>query len=483
LSSLGYPVKELEVMRMIRLFVAAILMTSPALAQSPTPKDPFPKPIPAAEGAIAANFVDFATIPDISGEAPRMMLLLDEPGTRRLFVTTMRGPLYSVSYDGKTVTEYLNVNAPAWGVSVDFRGAERGVQSIAFHPQFNQTGTRGFGKFYTYTDTSNMAPKADFLPSGAGRTHDSVLFEWTAKTPTAATYDGGPPRELFRAAHPFPNHNGGQIAFNPLAAPGSGEFGLLYVGVADGGSGGDPYNHSQNLASAFGKIFRIDPLGTNSANGKYGIPATNPFVKDGKPGTLGEIYALGIRNPQRFWWDSKNGNMIVADIGQNMVEELSLVTAGANLGWNIWEGDFRYGPGREITLDKQRSQAGLVYPFVQYDHTDPLFQRLVAITGVYVYRQTAIRSLTNKMIFGDNPSGEIFYVDADNLPKGGQDTIRRVLFNDKGTSKTLLQLIQAKNASQGKEPATRADMRLGVGPEGQLYVLNKRDGVIRLLVP
>ena len=100
-----------------------------------------------------------------------------------------------------------------------------------------------------------------------------------------------------------------------------------------------------------------------------------------------------------------------------------------------------------------------------------------------MYRQSAIKQLTNKLIFGDNPSGEIFYVDADNLPKGGQDPIRRILFNDKGTSKTLLQLIQEKNTAQGKPPAARADLRLGVGPQGQMFVLNKRDGTIRLLVP
>ena len=139
--------------------------------------------------------------------------------TKRLFVNTMRGPLYSVSYDGKTVTPYLDVNAPEWGVPVQSQGTERGVQSIAFHPQFTQRGARGYGKFYTYTDTSNMTPKADFLPSGDPHTHDLVLLEWTAKNPAAATYDGGAPRELFRVAHPFPNHNGGMIGFNPLTPP------------------------------------------------------------------------------------------------------------------------------------------------------------------------------------------------------------------------------------------------------------------------
>ena len=142
-----------------------------------------------------------------------MMLLVDEPGTRRLFVNDMRGPLYSVSYDGKTVTLYLDINAPDWGVSVQSQGNERGFQSFAFHPQFNQAGTRGFGKFYTYTDTSNTTPAPDFRPGGGTSTHDTVLLEWTAKNPAAATYDGGPPRELIRFEQPFANHNGGQLSF------------------------------------------------------------------------------------------------------------------------------------------------------------------------------------------------------------------------------------------------------------------------------
>jgi hypothetical protein len=173
--------------------------------------------------------------------------------------------------------------------------------------------------------------------------------------------------------------------------------------------------------------------------------------------------------------------MFVADIGQNIVEKISLVTAGANLGWNRWEGSFTYGP-REVGLANQRGDPTVTFPVAEFDHTDPLLRR-PAITGVYAYRQTAVKALTNKLIFGDNPSGEVFYVDADNLPAGGQDRIRRILFNDKGTSKTLLQLIQQKNASQGRPPASRADLRLGMGPQGQIFVLNKRDGTIREIVP
>lgn len=462
------------------LMLAALLSASPALAQSGS-NDPFPTPIQATEGVIVVNFTEFATVPDVGAEPARMMLLTDEPGTHRMFVSAMQGLLFSVSYDGKTVTQYLDLNAPQWAMPVEARGNERGFQSFAFHPQFGQRGTPGYGKFYTYYDTSNMTPKADLTHPAGGHTQDTVLLEWTARDAAASAYDGGAPREVLRAAQPFQNHNGGQIAFNPLTRPGAPEFGWLYIGLADGGSGGDPNNVGQNLASGFGKILRIDPLGRNSGNGKYGIPAANPFANDGKDDTLGEIYAYGVRNPQRFSWDARTGTMYVADIGQNIVEEISPVTSGANLGWNIWEGSFTYG-SREVGTANQRGDAKMTYPIAEFDHRDPLLQRS-AVTGVYVYRENTVRALTNKIIFGDNPSGEIFYVDADNVPKGGQDSIRRILFNDKGTPKRLLELIREKNQAAGKPPAPRADLRIGVGPNGQLFVLNKRDGIIRAIVP
>ena len=467
--------------RMTRVMVAALLMVSPALAQ--TTNDPFSSPIPAVDGVITVSFVEFASLPDIDGQAARMMLLVDEPGTGRMFVNDMRGLLYSVSYDGQTVTQYLPLNAPIWGLSVQASSNERGFQSFAFHPQFNQPGTPGFGKFYTYTDTSNTAPTPDFAPGGGGDAQDTILLEWTAGNPGAVTYDGGPPRELVRFEQPFGNHNGGQLAFNPLASPGDADFGLLYMGAADGGSGGDPLDLAQNLNSAFGKILRIDPLGSDSANGQYGIPADNPFASDRDANTLGEIYAFGVRNPQRFGWDPENGNMFVADIGQSIVEELSLVTPGANLGWHDWEGSFRFISRREVSLVDPRGEAGRTYPVVEYGQLDPLLQRSSAATGVVVYRHDAIPQLENLVLFGDNPSGEVFYVDADQLPSGGQDAIRRILFNDNEASKTLLQLIQEKNIEQGKSPATRADLRFGTGPDSQIFLLNKRDGTIRLLVP
>jgi hypothetical protein len=460
--------------------VAGLLLAAPAMAQ--TTNNPFPTPINATEGVIRVDYREFARVPDIAGQAARMMLLIDEPGAPNFFVNDMRGPLYRISQDGRTVTEYVNIDDPSWGIDVNSQGRERGFQSFAFHPQFNQRGTPGFGKFYTWADVTDTVPASDFLPSGNGNSHDMVLLEWTARTPAAARYDGGAPRQLIRVQHPFGNHNGGQLAFNPRARSGDADFGKLYIGSADGGSGGDPMNHAQSLSSVFGKILRIDPLGNNSKNGKYGIPADNPFVSRSAAGTLGEIWALGVRNPQRFGWDPANGNLYVADIGQNVVEEVSPVLKGGNLGWNVWEASFRYVQ-RNVDTTGARSDATMIYPIAEFDHTDPLIPSgRAAVTGLVVYRASAIPQLRNLIIFGDNPSGEVFYVSADKPPAGGQDPIRRILLNDEGQAKTLLELIRKTNTAQGKQPAARADLRFGSGREGEVFLLNKADGVVRVLV-
>jgi hypothetical protein len=431
--------------------------------------------------AVRVDYREFATLPDIDGVAARMMLLVQEPGTRNLFVNDMRGPLYRVSGDGREVALYVNIDDPRWSRDVQSQGRERGFQSFAFHPQFNDRGTPGYGKFYTWVDVTDNAPTPDFTPTGVGDTHDMVLLEWTAKNPSAAAFDGDAPRELLRVQHPFANHNGGLLAFNPLARPGQPDFGKLYVGSADGGSGGDPMNMSQNMGSIFGKILRIDPLGTNSRNGKYGIPADNPFVNTA--GALGEIYALGVRNPQRFAWDPSSGRMYVADIGQNIVEELSPVPKGGNLGWNVWEASFKYGGRGGVDTTARRSDPAMTYPIAEYDHTDSILTNRAAVTGVIVYRTGPISQLRNRIIFGDMPSGEVLHISADETQASGKDHIRRVLFNDKGESKTYLQLIREKNSQQGKTPATRADLRFGTGPDDQVFLLNKADGVIRLLLP
>jgi glucose/arabinose dehydrogenase len=463
--------------------VAFLLIGSPVVAQ--TTADPLPESLEAIAPVVRVGYQEFASLPDVDGEIARPTILVDEPDTERLFVSDMWGTIYTISYDGETVTRYVDLEDPAWGgIRVQSQGRERGLQSFAVHPQFGEVGAPGYGKFYTWTDVTDTSPMADFGPEGDQDAHDTLLLEWTAANPNAATYDGGAPRPLIRVQQPFGNHNGGQIGFNPLATPGDSDFGMLYVGVADGGSGGDPMNLSQNLGSAFGKILRIDPLGENSANGAYGIPADNPFAGDGDPDTLGEIFALGVRNPQRFAWDPETGALFVADIGQNTVEELSPVTTGANLGWNVWEGSFRYVGRDGVGISDPRSDPAMTYPVAEYDHRDGLMigGTRAAVTGVHVYRSEAIAQLADLILFGDNPSGEVFFVSADDLPEGGASGIGRVLLNDEGEAKKLLQIVQEKNAEQGREPAGRVDLRFGSGPDGQVFLLNKQDGVIRLLV-
>jgi glucose/arabinose dehydrogenase len=383
------------------------------------------------------------------------------------------------------VAPYLDLRAAQWGIAVQSAGRERGLQSFVLHPQFAQAGTPGFGKLYTYTDVSNQAPAPDFTTPRDTSTHDTVLLEWTARTPGAATYDGGAPRELIRLRQPFANHNGGAITFNATARPDTADFGLLYMGIGDGGSGGDPMRLAQNLSSAFGKIFRIDPLGTDGRGGKYGIPAANPFRST--PDALPEIYAYGVRNSQRFGWDSRNGAMYLSDIGQGIVEEVSPVTAGANLGWNVWEGSFRFVGQRAVITEAPRSDPAVTYPIVEWDQLDPVLlpNTSSASVGAIVYRSAAVPQLTGRLLFGDMPSGELFHVSADDLPKGGQDAIRRVLFaTSPGTTpRTFLQIVQEKNRAQGRTAAGRADMRFDANAAGQIFLLNKADGTIRVIAP
>ncbi len=186
---------------------------------------------------------------------------------------------------------------------------------------------------------------------------------------------------------------------------------------------------------------------------------------------------------RRFGWDPVTGNMFMADIGQNIVEKVSLVTAGSNLGWNDWEGSYRYISRSEVEIEDPRSDPDILYPVVEYGRYDDLMHDRVAVTGIHVHRVNTIPQLQGRVLFADFVSGEILHFDADDLPEGGTEGIRRVLLRDGSETKTFLELIQEKNAEQGRTPATRTDIRFGDGPDDQIFLLNKHDGTIRLMVP
>ena len=477
----GSPMKTTRPTAAALLVLAASLVACSAPAQQTG--DVFPDDIEAEEDVITVSVEELASIPDVDGEPARMMTMVHEEDTDRLFVSDQRGPIYVVSEDGESVTEYIDVDAGEWGVDVDAGWREKGVQNFAFHPQFGEEGTPGYGKFYVWTDTPNKRPEPDFAPGAGEDSHDMVLVEFTAENPEADTYDGGQPRVLARFEQPYGNHNGGELTFNPLAEPGDADYGMLYVGVGDGGAGGDPHDLAQDLSSGFGKILRIDPLGSDGPNGEYGIPDDNPFAGDDDPETLGEIWAWGLRNPQHLAWDPATGQAYVADIGQNTVEEVSPISSGADLGWNDWEGSFEFVDGG-VNPDNRRSDPEVTYPVAEYDHSDPILVSRQAVTGLEVYRDGPVSALNGLLLFGDLPSGEIFYVSADDLPEGGQDPVRRVLLDDgSGEAKTLLQLVQERNEAQGRDPADRVDLRMAQGPDGRIFLLDKHDGTLRAIVP
>ena len=266
-------------------------LTSPLFAQ--TTNDPFSSKIEANQDIISVGYKEFATLPDVDGEAALAMDLEAEPEGSRYFVNDLHGILYTVK-EGGEVTEFLNLSDAKWAVDLKWTVLERGFTGLALHPEFNNIESPGYGRFYTLLDSTNTEPDPGFTPEGGNDAHDTLLLEWKVRDAGSKTYDGDAPRELMRMEQPFGNHNGGQIAFNPLAEPGTPEYGTLYISIGDGGSGGDPMNMSQNLASVFGKILRINPIGSNSENGQYGIPADNPFVNDNEASTLGEIYVYII---------------------------------------------------------------------------------------------------------------------------------------------------------------------------------------------
>jgi len=461
--------------------VVPLLLGAGTGACSDATNDPFPEPVEASEDVIVVGVRTVATLPTWNGAPARPMLLVPEPGGARLFVNDMWGGIYTIDQDG-AAGSWLDLDDPRWGYPVEASGRERGFQSFALHPDFRTPGAPGYGKVYTWADTRDTSVPAHFAPGGGGNAHHTVLLEWTAENPGAERYDGGAPRTLFRVEQPYGNHNAGHLAFDPTASGDASDRGVLYVGVADGGSGGDPLGLAQDPESAFGKILRIDPLGSDGPGGRYGIPADNPRVGSSSS-ALPEIYASGLRNPQRFGWDPATGRLFVADIGQNTIEEISEVTPGANLGWNIWEGSYRYVGRSGVDPGAYRSDPGMTYPVVEFDRVDPLFSSNVAVTGVVIPRSSAVPALDGRLLFGDMVSGEILSVSANELPDGGPGSIRRVLLRGPDGPETLLTLLRRTALASGGPVPERTDLRFGSGPDGRIFLLNKRDGMVRELTP
>ena len=285
-------------------------------------------------------------------------------GSGRLFVVERAGRIRLISAEGTIQpAAFLDLTARVLSAS-----GEQGLLGVAFPPGFAS-------KDYFYVCYTRQ-------PDGA-----SVLSRiYLGSSPDVA--DAASEEILLTVAQPFTNHNGGQIAFSPLD-------GYLYLGLGDGGSGGDPQNSAQNPALLLGKMLRLD---VESAATPYGIPATNPFVA--VTGYAPEIWALGLRNPWRFSFDSLTGDLYIGDVGQNNLEEIDYQPAGSpggeNYGWRVMEGTACYNPNPCDPI-------GLTLPVAEYDHSLGC-----SVTGGALSRGGRFPRMYGRYFYGDYCSGRIW---------------------------------------------------------------------------
>jgi glucose/arabinose dehydrogenase len=392
------------------VLIAATLVVAPVivLGADPVPLvDPIPALIPDSRVTVDLKPIASGFVSPITGTTA--------PGDEdHIYVADQVGKLYKISVSDRTPggspSVFLDVSdrLVTLGLFPPLNFDERGLLGIAFHPDFKRNGL-----FYTFTSQPALG-SADFStqPPGVPPNCHSVITEWKVAQPGKkdSPVDYHSARVLMRIDKPQFNHNGGTVAFGPDK--------LLYISVGDGGGADDegpghvPGGNGQSLAdgNVLGKILRIDPLGRNSANGQYGIPADNPFVN--KQGA-DEIYAYGFRNPYRMSFDKKTGKLYAGEVGQNDIEEVNLVVKGGNYGWPIKEGTFLFDNGATrpapnagqgfVFQDSPGQPAGLIDPIAQYDQTDGVGQPKVRVSviGGFVYRGDKLKRLRGQYVFGD----------------------------------------------------------------------------------
>ncbi len=337
------------------------------------------------------------------------LYLTSPPGdTARLFVVEKGGAIRVVQHGQLLPQAFLDLSA------LVSTGSEQGLLSMAFHPNYAANG-------FSYVDYTD----------GNGDTHVERYHVSAADSNAADTASH---KRILFVPQPYTNHNGGLVLFGP--------DGMLYIGMGDGGSGGDPQNRAQHPDSLLGKLLRIDVDGGNP----YAIPVGNPF-KNG--GGAGEVWALGLRNPWRYGFDPPSGLLYIADVGQDAWEEVdvrSASAAGVNYGWRITEGVHCYDPD-------PCSLAGLVLPRVEYSHADGC-----SVIGGFVYRGVRSPAL----------AGEYFYADL----CGGW--IRSFTFANGGVATRTL---WTPDVSPG------APLSFGQDARGELYLLSASGTVYRIVSP
>jgi glucose/arabinose dehydrogenase len=324
-----------------------------------------------AESAAAAvpSAAAVKLTPVASGLSSPVFVTSPADGTHRLFIVEKTGAIRILVGGSVLATPFLTLGAVS-------TGGEQGLLGLAFHPSY-KTNRK------LYVDYTNRAG-------------NTVIREYLASATDPNRVQAGSGRTLLTIRQPFANHNGGMLAF--------GRDGDLYIGMGDGGSGGDPGNRAQSTSTLLGKILRIDVNGRTGSL-PYRIPATNPYV--GKAG-LDQIWQRGVRNPWRFSFDRTTGSLWIGDVGQNRYEEIDRAVRtssgagrGYNWGWRRMEGFHCYNPASGC------GTTGLRAPLLEYSHAT---NGRCAVTGGYVYRGSAVPSLAGWYVFGDYCSGEVLAV-------------------------------------------------------------------------
>jgi glucose/arabinose dehydrogenase len=387
---------------------------------------------------------------------PTRLFVLDQKGLVRVMQNGVMLPNPALDMQANLAMNVTNANE------------ERGLLGIAFHPGYNDPNSPGFHTLYTYE--SEPVPAGSnptyIVPNGAVQNYMNVITEWKTSAGDPNVIDPATRRQVISFGKNANNHNGGTIAWGP--------DGYMYLATGDGGNANDvgpshlPGGNAQNLTVALGKFLRINPLNPTlnqtstdpvSANGQYRIPADNPFINT--PGAAPEIYAYGVRNPYRFAFDrGGTHDLILADVGQNTVEEIDRVVKGGNYGWNTKEGDFLFNSSTgQVTTRSPGSPANMIDPIsgpggtLEYDHGDG-----ISITGGFVYRGSAIPALFGKYVFGDlalvgspvRVNGRLFYADLD------QGVIKE---------------FSLPELPGNIMPSSQTVHGFGEGPDGELYIM------------
>jgi glucose/arabinose dehydrogenase len=352
----------------------------PATSTVTTPPQPSPTPLPAFPDPSG-----YAWAPVVSGLKLPVEIQNASDGSGRLFIIEKRGRIL-IMQDGKLMpTPFLDIST-----KVDSQHTEQGLLGLAFHPNYTRSGLF----FVNYIDLNGNTVIA--------------RFQVSADDPNRA--DPTSEVDLLHVDQPYDNHNGGGLAFGP--------DGYLYIGLGDGGSEGDPLGNGQNLQTLLGKMLRIDV----DHGDQYAIPPDNPFVKGGG---LPEIWAYGLRNPWRFSFDRLNGNMFIADVGQDAWEEVDFVPVGMpggmNFGWSYYEGMHPYKGQPPVNEP-------FVWPVSEYSHSDGC-----SVTGGYVYRGPALPEWQGVYFYGDYCSGNIWAL----IHPGGNDQQAKILFTTKAKVTTF----------------------------------------------